>query len=104
MAGNTTHTFSVEPGVARTLQLNLDVVVAMQCADLHINIQDASGDRILAGDALAKDRTTWAQWSGGKDVHRLNEAVRNKKKKDKDKGSKNGGRERQVVSWFSDPS
>lgn len=72
------YTFSVEPGVARTLRLNLDIVVAMQCADLHINIQDASGDRILAGDALAKDPTAWAQWSGGKDVHRLNEHVRKK--------------------------
>ena len=98
LAGTTTHTFSVEPGVARTLQLNLDVVVAMQCADLHINIQDASGDRILAGDALAKDRTAWAQWSGGKDVHRLNEAVRNKNSKDK--GAEESGRERDRVTWL----
>ena len=65
----------------------------MQCADLHINIQDASGDRILAGDALAKDPTAWEMWSGGKEVHRLNENVRKKNgKKDK----------MDTVTWLGD--
>ena len=96
LAGTTTHTFSVEPGVARTLQLNLDIVVAMQCADLHVNIQDASGDRILAGDALTKDRTVWDQWSGGKDVHRLNQAVRSRSEKDDDRR-----REKVMEAWLA---
>ncbi|KAB8339309.1 hypothetical protein FH972_022242 [Carpinus fangiana] len=54
---------NVEKGVAHDLQINLDVVVSMPCADLHINVQDASGDRIMAGDLLTKDRTNWAVWS-----------------------------------------
>lgn len=62
-AGTTTHTFSVESGVAHTLQLNMDIVVPMQCADLHVNIQDASGDRIHAGQTLNKEETVWATWA-----------------------------------------
>ncbi|KAK1819913.1 hypothetical protein LTR12_004782 [Friedmanniomyces endolithicus] len=60
--GQTTHEFSVEQGVGHDLQINLDVVVKMACADLHVNVQDASGDRILAGQALQKDGTLWSQW------------------------------------------
>ena len=41
----------------------------MRCGDLHINVQDASGDRILAGDALTKDRTDWYQWVTNKGVY-----------------------------------
>lgn len=36
----------------------------MQCADLHVNIQDAAGDRIVAGQALHKDPTQWSLWVG----------------------------------------
>ncbi|GAB7353768.1 hypothetical protein MBLNU459_g4158t1 [Dothideomycetes sp. NU459] len=70
-AGTTTHSFSVEKGISHDLQINLDVVVAMRCDDLHINVQDASGDRILAGQALTRAPTTWAQWAGSKGVHAL---------------------------------
>lgn len=66
LEGNTRHTFSVEKGVARTLAMNLDIVVPMQCPDLHVNIQDASGDRVMAGETLTKDATNWATWTGGK--------------------------------------
>ncbi|KAI9663632.1 MAG: hypothetical protein M1821_007122 [Bathelium mastoideum] len=69
--GDTSHTYSVEHGVAHTLQINLDVVVRMQCHDLHINVQDASGDRILAGDTLRKDPTNWDQWGKQKGIHTL---------------------------------
>lgn len=62
-AGETTHAFAVEQGVGHDLQINLDVVVAMKCEDLHVNVQDASGDRILAGQALHKDATMWGQWA-----------------------------------------
>ena len=34
----------------------------MKCADLHVNVQDASGDRILAGDMLRRDPTSWSLW------------------------------------------
>ncbi|KAK3112427.1 hypothetical protein LTR53_011314 [Teratosphaeriaceae sp. CCFEE 6253] len=60
--GTTSHEFSVEQGVGHDLQINLDVVVKMRCEDLHVNVQDASGDRILAGQALTRDGTVWAQW------------------------------------------
>lgn len=64
--GSTTHSFSVEQGVGRDLQINMDLVIAMKCDDLHVNLQDASGDRILAGMALNKDGTTWEQWRGSR--------------------------------------
>ena len=69
--GHETHHFSVEKGVSHDLQINLDIVVPMKCPDLHINVQDASGDRILAGDLLKRESTAWAQWVDGKDVHGL---------------------------------
>jgi hypothetical protein len=70
-AGHTTQTFSVEKGVSHDLQINLDIVVAMKCADLHVNMQDAAGDRTLAGEMLRKDPTSWRQWGTGKAVHTL---------------------------------
>ncbi|KAF7586821.1 hypothetical protein BBP40_008261 [Aspergillus hancockii] len=60
--GTETHHFSVEKGVSHDLQLNLDIVVQMPCDTLHVNIQDASGDRILAGELLQKDPTSWKLW------------------------------------------
>lgn len=71
--GVTTQNFSVEKGVSHDLQINLDIVVAMRCADLHINMQDAAGDRTLAGELLRKDPTSWSQWGKGKDTHKLGE-------------------------------
>lgn len=69
--GHETHSFSVEKGIGHTLQINLDVVVAMRCADLHINVQDASGDRILAGELLKEEPTKWSQWVDARGVHQL---------------------------------
>lgn len=63
-AGSTSQSFSVEKGVSHDMQINLDIVVAMRCADLHVNMQDAAGDRTLAGDLLRKDPTNWSQWTG----------------------------------------
>ncbi|OAL44583.1 DUF1692-domain-containing protein, partial [Pyrenochaeta sp. DS3sAY3a] len=62
--GTTTQSFSVEKGVSHDMQINLDVIVAMPCADLHVNMQDAAGDRTLAGELLRKDPTNWSQWTG----------------------------------------
>ena len=69
--GETTHTFSVEQGIGHDLQINLDVVVHMKCEDLHVNVQDASGDRILAGSKLNKDPTSWVQWGADRKLHHL---------------------------------
>ncbi|KAK4691178.1 hypothetical protein P7C71_g5770, partial [Lecanoromycetidae sp. Uapishka_2] len=71
-SGHETHLFSVEKGVSHELQINLDIVVPMLCSDLHINVQDASGDRILAGDMLQRDPTSWEQWVDvDRGVHKL---------------------------------
>ena len=67
--GSETQQFSVEKGVSHTLQINLDTVVAMQCQDLHVNVQDASGDRILAGEMLNREPTNWAMWVDPSHVH-----------------------------------
>ena len=90
--GDTKHLFSVEKGVGHTLNLNLDIVVPMPCDDLHVNVQDASGDRILAGDTLRKDVTQWSVWTtdvGRKTINR-NWGVM---------GSSHGDREDRAGGW-----
>lgn len=69
--GTENHTFAVEKGVGHEMQVNLDMVLRMKCSDLHVNVQDASGDRILASSRLRQDPTNWAQWVDGKGMHRL---------------------------------
>ncbi|KAI1162815.1 DUF1692-domain-containing protein [Nemania serpens] len=69
--GEEDHTFSVEKGVGHSMQINLDVVVQMDCKNLHVNVQDAAGDRILAASRLQEDPTTWAYWVDSKGIHRL---------------------------------
>ncbi|KAK2877123.1 hypothetical protein FQN49_001397 [Arthroderma sp. PD_2] len=61
--GYENHHFSVERGVSQEMQMNLDVVVAMPCDDVRINVQDAVGDHILAGDLLTQQPTSWAAWN-----------------------------------------
>lgn len=85
--GNTTHAFSVEKGISHDLQINIDMVVAMRCEDLHINVQDASGDRILAGQALTKHPTRWSQWDSAKGTHALGGSERERRQIEGDKGS-----------------
>jgi hypothetical protein len=63
-AGTVSHSFSVEKGVSHSLQINIDVVIAMRCDDVAVNVQDAAGDRILAGELLHKDPTAWRMWGG----------------------------------------
>ncbi|EAQ85804.1 hypothetical protein CHGG_07057 [Chaetomium globosum CBS 148.51] len=69
--GEEQHTFAVEKAVSHVLPINLDIVVRMRCADLHVNVQDAAGDRILAAGALTRDGTLWSHWVDGHGVHRL---------------------------------
>ena len=70
--GAETHTFAVEKAVGHNLQINLDIVIKMQCKDLHVNVQDASGDRILAALKLQEDGTAWSHWVDAKGMHKLN--------------------------------
>jgi endoplasmic reticulum-Golgi intermediate compartment protein 2 len=60
--GTENHQFTVEKGISHQLQLNLDIVIPMQCDDLRVNVQDAAGDRILAGELLRKESTSWQAW------------------------------------------
>jgi hypothetical protein len=69
--GDETHTFAVEKGVGHTMQINIDIVLRMRCSDLHVNVQDAAGDRILAASMLQREPTNWSQWVDGRGVHRL---------------------------------
>jgi hypothetical protein len=69
--GHETHTFAVEKGVGHDLQINLDIVIPMSCGDIHVNVQDAAGDRILAGDMLKRDPTNWMQWVDARGMHSL---------------------------------
>jgi hypothetical protein len=76
--GYETHTFAVEKGLGRSMQINLDTVVRMKCADLHVNVQDAAGDRILAATMLTRDPTAWSQWVDNKGMHKLKESTAQK--------------------------
>ncbi|KYK60621.1 hypothetical protein DCS_01759 [Drechmeria coniospora] len=69
--GSESHTFAVEKGISQSMQINLDAVVKMACGDLDVNVQDASGDRILAATRLQLDQTSWSQWANAKGVHQL---------------------------------
>ncbi|KAI9643950.1 hypothetical protein NHQ30_007301 [Ciborinia camelliae] len=69
--GREIHTFVVEKNVGHSLQINMDVVIKMKCSEVHINVQDAAGDRILAGIILKLDPTNWKQWVDAKGVHQL---------------------------------
>ncbi|CAG8979227.1 hypothetical protein HYALB_00011284 [Hymenoscyphus albidus] len=69
--GHENHTVSVEKAIGHDLQINFDMVVAMKCDNIHINVQDAAGDRILAGDMLKRDATIWNHWVDAKGVHAL---------------------------------
>ncbi|KAK9471459.1 endoplasmic reticulum vesicle transporter-domain-containing protein [Dipodascopsis tothii] len=59
ISGTTEHQFSVADTVGWDLQVNLDMTVAMPCNTLHVNAQDASGDRMLAAEVLQMEGTTF---------------------------------------------
>lgn len=61
--GQENHHFSVEKGISEEMQLNMDIVVAMPCDALRFNVQDAVGDRVLAGELLTKEPTSWKLWN-----------------------------------------
>lgn len=69
--GHENHSFAVEKGVSHDLKINLDTVVAMQCGNIHVNVQDAAGDRILAATKLKMEPTNWNQWVNVRGTHML---------------------------------
>ncbi|KAA6407732.1 MAG: COPII-coated vesicle [Lasallia pustulata] len=69
--GHENQHFGVEKGVSHSLQINLDLVTPMQCSDIRINVQDASGDTILASSLLHREPTNWGQWADGRGGQRM---------------------------------
>lgn len=69
--GSESHEFAVEKEVSHELQINLDIVVKMSCDDIHVNVQDAAGDRIMAQQRLHRDATNWSRWVDAKGIHQL---------------------------------
>ncbi|KAI1948559.1 serine/threonine protein kinase, CMGC, dual-specificity [Ophidiomyces ophidiicola] len=55
--------FSVEKGVSHEIQMNLDAVVRMPCDAIRVDMQDAAGDMIFAGQLLHKEPTSWDVWN-----------------------------------------
>ncbi|KAK9458384.1 endoplasmic reticulum vesicle transporter-domain-containing protein [Dipodascopsis uninucleata] len=46
------HEFVVDSSVGSDMQVNIDITVAMACDTLHVNVQDSSGDRLLAAELI----------------------------------------------------
>lgn len=55
-SGSSHQHFHVEKSLGHVMQINLDITVAMPCNYLDINVQDAAGDRLLAGTLLKKEK------------------------------------------------
>jgi hypothetical protein len=43
------------------MQINLDITIGMPCDAIHVNVQDAVQDRILAGDLLQMDPSVFEE-------------------------------------------
>lgn len=61
--GTEFHHFVVEKEIKEHMNINVDITIAMQCKDVAINVQDVTGDRIMAGDALKKTNVDWDEGS-----------------------------------------
>lgn len=57
--GYESHHFEVEKEIKDHLNINVDITVAMPCDSVAVNVQDVTGDRILAGNALMKQKVHW---------------------------------------------
>ncbi|GAA95597.1 uncharacterized protein L969DRAFT_101698 [Mixia osmundae IAM 14324] len=57
--GEPLYEFSVDKGIGKMLQINVDMTVAMPCHYLTVDIRDAVGDRLHVSDEFVKDGTTF---------------------------------------------
>ncbi|EHK98312.1 putative ER-derived vesicles protein 41 [Glarea lozoyensis 74030] len=48
-----------------------NLVSAFDAFHIHINVQDAAGDRILAAEKMKLEMTNWSQWVDNKGIHSL---------------------------------
>ncbi|KAH7101967.1 DUF1692-domain-containing protein [Auriculariales sp. MPI-PUGE-AT-0066] len=53
------HEFSVDRSRQSYIPINFDIVVAMPCTYLSVDIRDAVGDRLHLSDGLKRDSTVW---------------------------------------------
>ncbi|KAH8925821.1 DUF1692-domain-containing protein [Atractiella rhizophila] len=51
--------FSVDKGIGKMLQINVDLTVAMPCHYLSVDVRDAVGDRLHVSDGLKKEGTSF---------------------------------------------
>lgn len=56
-AGIEEQQFVVDNRVGWDMQINFDITVAMPCITLHVNVQDAAGDRLLAAELVEMEPT-----------------------------------------------
>lgn len=61
--------FSVDSTIGKHLQINIDMTIAMPCSSIDVNVEDAAGDRIMAGDVLKREPTRWDPH----DMHKLSQ-------------------------------
>ncbi|KAI5300993.1 hypothetical protein KEM56_002054 [Ascosphaera pollenicola] len=61
--GSESHHFSVEKGVSRQIQMNIDIVVKMPCDTVRVNMQDIAGDHVIAAALLSREPTNWDVWN-----------------------------------------
>ncbi|KAK7208446.1 endoplasmic reticulum vesicle transporter-domain-containing protein [Myxozyma melibiosi] len=57
LAGVEDQQFVIDDKVGWDMQLNFDITVAMPCVTLHVNVQDAAGDRLLAAELVEMEPT-----------------------------------------------
>lgn len=58
--GERAYSFAVDSQIQSTMQINLDITVAMQCHYLTVDVRDAVGDRLHVSDSeFTKDGTTF---------------------------------------------
>lgn len=100
LGGYESHHFEVAKEIHDHLAINVDITIAMPCEDVAVNVQDVTGDRILAGDALKKQKVHWDE-SGSHhldaahqqaDAYNLQKVIKSARKKSFKKGKerKNG--------------
>lgn len=61
--GTESHQFQVEKEIKDHMNINVDMTVAMPCKEIAVNVQDVTGDRIMAGQTLRKVSVDWNEGS-----------------------------------------
>lgn len=57
--GEPAYSFAVDKGIARQMQINVDMTIAMPCHYLTVDVRDAVGDRLHVSEEFKKEGTTF---------------------------------------------